>query len=97
MEKQYKLIEEDTVQVVVIYGEAAQRLDSWRQNPTKETWQQLQPFIVSIYSREARMHVDGFLSLVSDSSELYEWTGTYDERIGLAQVLSDPSDLVYVF
>ena len=71
-------------------------LERWRANPSRPAWRQLQPYVVSVYKRDALRHLNGYLSMVDESGELYEWVGDYDERIGIAQIITDPSDLIYV-
>ncbi len=92
--ERYKLIEEATVPVVVDYCDGLRRLADWRRSPSRATWQRLQPYLVNIYTWEAERHGGGLLTPVPDGGELHRWLGEYDDRVGLAGVLADPSDLV---
>lgn len=90
---QYRLIEEDTVPVVVPYGEALERLEEWLKSPGWRVWRGLQPYIVSLLKREVfPLERAGWLEGVTEG--LYRWRGKYDERKGLVQALYDPSDLI---
>ena len=44
----YRLIDDDTVAVVVTYGDSASRLADWEKWPSREAWRALQPFIVNL-------------------------------------------------
>jgi CRISPR-associated endonuclease/helicase Cas3 len=91
--ERYRLIDEDTVSVVVDYGNGMRHLEGWRHRPNRAAWRRLQPFLVNLYRREAeRMLGDGLLTAVSD--DLYVWLGAYDARRGIAQGRYDPSDLI---
>jgi CRISPR-associated endonuclease/helicase Cas3 len=87
----YRLIEKDTVAVVVPYEDATVRLSAWEAAPSHRTWLSLQPYIVNLYRHEVRQKRDW---LDPRSEELYAWTGSYDARLGLTEGYSDPSDLV---
>ena len=90
--QEYRLIEDDTVPVVVIYGDAAQHLRDWRQRPGRETWQSLQPYLVNIYARDVpSLQQQGWLDLITEG--LYLWNTDYDQCLGVAQIIADPSDL----
>lgn len=89
----YQLIADVTESVVVPYGDAETHLDSWRRNPTREAWRDLQPYIVNLYATDVQRH-PGWLEQITDG--LYWWRGeNYDDTIGLAAALDDPADLVY--
>lgn len=92
----YKLIRDPTVPVVVDYGEGLERLRDWHRDADRRGWQRIQPFLVSIYERDATYNVSGRLETVPGSVIMYRWLGDYDERLGIADILADPSDLVYV-
>ena len=95
----YRLIEDDTVPVIVPYQENGVdewkvRLEAWQERPNRLSWQRLQPYIVNIYKWE-KDKLEA--ALVSLSDDLYMWNDDligYDEQRGLKAVLSDPSDLV---
>lgn len=91
--RRYRLIEDDTMPIVVDYGDSLKRLDDWRRDPSRQTWQALQPYLVNIYRREAQQYLqDGWLEEVSEG--LFKWLGEYDEQRGLKEAVYDPSDLV---
>ena len=92
----YRLIKEDTVPVVVPYGEAADFVKDWqRRGPSRALWHKLQSFVVSLYRRDTeRLQRDGWLTELDWG--LYWWEGRYDERKGIDYIapVHDPSDLV---
>ncbi len=89
----YRLIPEKTIPVLVRYGDYMTTLKSWEEYPSRETWRLLQPYLVSIYESEAKIHFrDGLLTEVSNG--LYMWEGVYDEVLGLSAIQRDPSDLI---
>lgn len=92
--QRFRMIEEDTVPVVVPYEEAEERLATWREKPSRRSWQRLQPYIVGVHDRERRRFEGTLLQQVSEG--LYFWTGKYDDRFGLKEVMRDPSDLVVI-
>lgn len=93
--RRYRLIDEDTVPVVVPYGDWEARLGEWCQNPGRPAWQRLQPYLVSLHrSEEERLEREGWLAPVTPGPGLYHWLGQYDQRLGLRQALRDPSDLI---
>lgn len=91
--KRYRLIDQETVAVVVPYGDGKQRLAAWRQGPSQIAWQRLQPFTVGIYRWEMERHIGGLLEPVNEVEDLYLWRGDYEDCLGLAAILDDPSDL----
>ncbi len=91
--KRYRLIADDTVPVAVPYGDAEARLAAWLREPTRYTWQRLQPYLVSIFRRDvARLQRSGLLQ--AETERLFRWLGSYHPRLGLQEVLADPSDLI---
>ncbi len=89
----YRLIDRDTLPVIVDYGESFARLDRWLRQPSQNGWRQLQPYLVNLYEWEIKKFLqDGWLEEVSPG--LYRWLGRYDSRRGLVGPLHDPSDLV---
>jgi CRISPR-associated endonuclease/helicase Cas3 len=94
----YRLIEEDTVPVVVPYEDSFRHLAAWRRKPNRTSWQRLQPYLVNIHGREAeRLQEEGW-PLKPVTEGLFEWRGEYDvqQHRGLAKVMADPSDLVWI-
>jgi CRISPR-associated endonuclease/helicase Cas3 len=89
--RRYRLIRNDTEPVIVPFGDAESRLDEWRQEPTREAWRRLQPFIVNLYTTDVQ-RLKRWIEPMTDS--LYRWRGGYDDQIGLAFALDDPADLV---
>ena len=94
----YRLIEQDTVPVVVpTYdkGEGRRRLDRHLVKPSRATWRRLQPYLVNLYQHEAnRLESNGWLTKKEPS--LLVWEGTYDDQPphrGMLQALLDPADL----
>jgi CRISPR-associated endonuclease/helicase Cas3 len=62
----YRLIEEDTVPVVVNYEVAEDRVRDWQMAPSRETWRSLQPYLVNLYTRdEQRFAAEGWLHSIS--------------------------------
>lgn len=89
----YRLIEQDTTPVVVTYNNSEQILKRWERQPCRETWRDLQPYLVNIYSYQTQQFLhDGLMMPISDG--LYRWIGKYDETRGIANGAFDPSDLV---
>lgn len=91
--RRYRLIDEDTISVVVPYGEAKERLEEWLNQPRRTSWRRLQPYLVSLFRYEAiKLTREGLLEPIGEN--LYRWTGRYDERLGLVGPVYDPSDLI---
>jgi CRISPR-associated endonuclease/helicase Cas3 len=90
--RKYRLIDDDTVAVVVRYGDSAARLADWERWPSREAWRALQPFIVNLYRFEAaRFESEGWLQPLADG--LYVWLGKYDAVRGIEPASLDPADL----
>lgn len=93
MAEDYRIIGEDTVPVVVKYGQSEEALQRWQADPSRDSWRDLQAYMVNIYEREAREYFrDGLLSKITDG--LYLWEGAYDDVRGLSGVWRDPADLI---
>ncbi|MGI9953349.1 CRISPR-associated helicase Cas3' [Moorellaceae bacterium AZ2] len=91
--RRYRLIEGETVSVVVPYGEAEKWLMEWLRRPGRAAWRRLQPYLVSIFQYEAaKFKGEGLLEPLGEN--LCRWTGRYDERLGLVGPVYDPSDLI---
>lgn len=87
----FRLIEKDTVSVVVPYKDAMMRLAAWEATPNRDAWRALQPYIINLYQYEVKQKCDWLEKL---SSRLYKWHGRYDERLGISEGYNDPADLV---
>lgn len=87
----YRLIEEDTVPVVVPYDEGPERLSKFLASPSRHTWQRLQPYLVNLYRHDVTKK-RACLRQVSEN--LYEWTCGYDRVRGVSEAFADPADLV---
>ena len=87
-----RLIDEDTVPVVVPYRDAIGRLDAWEATPSERTWRRLQPYLINLRRRELTDLED---SLMPVTDGLYRWKGTYDgtTHVGPREFMSDPTDL----
>ena len=89
----YRIIRDETVPVVVRYGQSEETLQRWQAAPSRDAWRRLQAYMVNIYEREARAYFkEGLLSKITD--DLYMWEGHYDEVKGLSGVWRDPADLI---
>jgi CRISPR-associated endonuclease/helicase Cas3 len=90
----YRLIEEETVPVVVDYGIAEERVRDWEAAPSRETWRDLQPYLVNLYTREEqRFASEGWLHSIT--AGLYRWIGQYNDVRGIVADALDPSDLIF--
>lgn len=87
-----RLIDEDTVPVVVPYRDGIDRLLEWEAAPSERTWRRLQPYLVNLRRRELT-ELEYSLEPVTDG--LYKWKGTYDDvtHTGPREFMSDPTDL----
>ncbi|EKP95533.1 CRISPR-associated helicase/endonuclease Cas3 [Thermaerobacter subterraneus] len=89
--QRYRLIESDTVPVVVPYMDAAAQLEEFLARPGYVAWRRLQPYIVNLFAYEVATRGE-WLERVADS--LYLWKGAYDERLGMVEGYADPADLI---
>ncbi|OPY66904.1 MAG: helicase Cas3 [Syntrophorhabdaceae bacterium PtaU1.Bin034] len=87
----YRLIDKDTVPVVVRYGDGLARLAAWEATPGYKTWSGLQPYVVNLYEHEVREKYD-WLDL--RTKKVYAWVGSYDEKVGIMDGYNDPADLI---
>lgn len=90
----YRLIDDDTVPVVVPYGTAWEpRLAAWQADPTQETWNRLRPFVVGVYRAEINRYGDA-ITEIADGVFRCNADG-YDGKThrGLLGGFADPSDL----
>lgn len=91
--RRYRLIPDETVPVVVPYGDGFKRLESFLQNPSRDSWRALQAYVVSPYRFDLNhLEDDGWVEAVSE--RLYRWLGDYDEKRGLVELVRDPADLI---
>ncbi|HUU26628.1 MAG TPA: CRISPR-associated helicase Cas3' [archaeon] len=91
--KRYRLIEQDTVAVVVKYGKSEIILKEWIKKPCRKNWRKLQPYLVNLFIHEAQKFIaEGWLQKISEG--LFHWKGKYDKQRGIAEAVYDPSDLV---
>jgi len=89
--EKYRLIENDTVPVVVPYDDAWPRLQTYLQRPSRLNWQRLQPYLVNVY----RHDVSKYHSCLEEVGQnIYKWLCEYDALRGLSERLADPADLV---
>lgn len=90
---QFRLIDAAMCPVVVRWGEGAQRLDTFRANPTRHTRRALQPFSVQVHQFALKqLRSAGIVSV--DESGAFDMVNegfdkAYDERYGLLKVGSD--------
>ena len=91
--RRYRLIQEDTVSVVVPYGEGLARLEAFQKAPSLQNWRRLQAYVVGLFRNQVRER-RGFLEAVPGFQDLYVWRGSYDPRRGLVEEYADPSDLI---
>ncbi|MFQ5714232.1 MAG: CRISPR-associated helicase Cas3' [Candidatus Scalinduaceae bacterium] len=89
----YRLIEQNTVPVLISNESATRRLNEWKRQPCRRTWQRLQPLIVNMFDYEVqKLKADGWLEQISDG--FYHSFGMYDRLKGLVPAIYDPSDLI---
>jgi CRISPR-associated endonuclease/helicase Cas3 len=90
---EYRLIEENTVPVLINCDSATKRLKEWKYHPCRRTWQRLQPLLVNMFDYEVqKLKVEGWLEPISEG--LYFAFGMYDRLKGLVPAIYDPSDLI---
>ncbi|WP_163150446.1 CRISPR-associated helicase Cas3' [Anoxybacillus sp. MB8] len=91
--EKYRLIDQDTVSVIVPYAEALEHLRMWESSPSRHLFRRLQPYIIQLYRFEAvKKEKDGWLREVADN--VYEWLGDYDEKVGIKEEVHDPFSLI---
>lgn len=94
--EKYKLIE-DTIPVVIpSYDnhEGELRLQEHLENPSRDTWRKLMPFIINLSHRDFhRQEIRECLTEVSPY--LFRWDGSYDYTThrGIQNIVRDPADL----
>jgi CRISPR-associated endonuclease/helicase Cas3 len=88
--KAFKMIEQDTVPVVVTYENAKKIMQKFIDAPSQNSWRRLQHYTVNVYRYQIEK-MDMAKKIIGD---LYEWTGKYDELFGMQEGLFDPADLI---
>ncbi len=92
----YRLIRNDTVSIIVPYSDYLKALDQWQRFPSRKSWRALQPYLVNIYTHEARQLEKGaVIRQLEEGVYLFEAVGQYDLLLGLP-IDRDPADLVYI-
>ena len=102
VDRRYKLIEDDTLPVVVQYGDWKIHLEGYLDKPSRHTWQTLQAYVVNLYRHDVRrLGRDSLLKRVmrrGEELELFAWDGAgtgYDSELkGFDALARDPSDLL---
>lgn len=91
----YRLIDSDTIPVIVRYDDYEEVLRNWETFPSRETWRCLQPYLVNVFQWEAQKFLNN--GLMSELTKgLYLWEGGYDQIIGIGNFQRDPSDLLII-
>lgn len=90
--ERYRLIPDDTVPVVVKYGDSMKVFGAWEKHPSQNSWRRLQPYLVNIYRWQITALQD-WLHPVCDGS-LFMWLGKYDDLRGITPEALDPADLI---
>jgi CRISPR-associated endonuclease/helicase Cas3 len=98
----FRMIPDETVPVVVRYGRSVEELaevDSLLAGLRNRTYnpriliRELQPFFVNIYAHSlADLSSQGLLIPVIPG--IWEWSGRYDEKLGLTLARRDPEDFI---
>ncbi|PTA66623.1 CRISPR-associated helicase/endonuclease Cas3 [Deinococcus arcticus] len=92
----YRLIENDTVSIIVPYRDFQRALEQWQRFPSRKSWRALQPYVVSIYTHEARqLEKAHAIRELEENIYLLEAIGGYDSLVGLP-IDRDPADLIYM-
>lgn len=93
VDSEYRLIEQNTVPVLINCDSATKRLEKWRRQPCRRTWQRLQPLLVNMFDYEVqKLKAEGWLEQISEG--FYLSFGKYDRLKGLVHAINDPSDLI---
>lgn len=89
----YRLIDQDTVAVVVDYKDGYDLAREYVDHPTTRKVRELQHYTVNLYRHEIERHArDGWVTQLAEG--LYRWDGKYDDRRGIQPGLHDPADLI---
>lgn len=97
--KAYRLIEKDTVPVVVQYrlakkkiNDLLKRLNRGVESPRK-LMRLLQPYLINVYKNKVpQLRSQGYMTEILDG--LWQWTGKYDDLLGIQELPGDPADYV---
>ena len=90
----YRLIDNDTVSIIVPYGDYEKHLRNWQFYPSRKSWRALQPYLVNIYTHEARqLEKHHMIRALEESIYLWEREDKYDDLTGLP-INRDPADLI---
>lgn len=94
--RRYRLIDQDTVPVVVDYNDRGHALATeWSRAPTRGGLARLQPYIVNLYRHEVEQHRrSGWAAPLDERSDLHLWEGRYDDLLGIRETARDPANLV---
>ncbi len=100
--RRYRYIDDDTLPVVVPYNaelpdgteldDVLDGLRSKRGNP-RDLWRKLQPFLLNV-RRQTLRQLEREALVVPVTETLYEWTGDYDDVLGIGQRHRNPEALV---
>ena len=93
VDSEYRLIEQNTVPVLINCESATKRLKEWKYHPCRRTWQRLQPLLVNMFDYEVqKLKAEGWLEPITEG--FYLSFGMYDRLKGLVPAIYDPSDLI---
>jgi CRISPR-associated endonuclease/helicase Cas3 len=93
VDSEYRLIEQNTVPILINSESTTRRLKEWKYHPCRRTWQRLQPLLVNMFDYEVqKLKAEGWLEPISEG--LYLSFGMYDRLKGLVPAIYDPSDLI---
>jgi len=92
----YRLIDQDTVPVVVDYRNRGHDLaTSFWERPSREGFVILQPYVVNLYPHQVDEHRrTGWITPLGDESDLHLWEGEYHDLYGIRESVRNPTDLV---
>lgn len=94
--RRYRLIDQDTVPVVVDYQQRGHDLAlRWRDRPSREGLVRLQPYVVNLYRHQVDEHCrSGWATPLGEGTDLHLWEGEYDDLYGIRETVQNPADLV---
>ena len=80
----YRLIDEESIGVLVDFGTSAAALDSARSMSARLAMRRLQPYLVSLRRKTAEdMRAAGLIVPIPGFGLVERWSGPYDELLGL--------------